>query len=66
MSAVILDGKALATQIKQELALRVAVLKEKESRQDLEQFLLAMTPVHIPTLVANIVIAKKLESNQYA
>ena len=29
MSAVILDGKALATQIKQELALRVAVLKEK-------------------------------------
>lgn len=29
MSAVILDGKALATQIKKELALRVAVLKEK-------------------------------------
>lgn len=29
MSAVILDGKALATQIKQELALRVVVLKEK-------------------------------------
>ncbi|CAB5119936.1 unannotated protein [freshwater metagenome] len=29
MSAVILDGKALATQVKKELALRVAVLKEK-------------------------------------
>lgn len=29
MSAVILDGKALANQIKQELALRVAALKEK-------------------------------------
>lgn len=29
MSAVILDGKALASQIKQELALRVAALKEK-------------------------------------
>ena len=29
MSEVILDGKALATQVKKELALRVAVLKEK-------------------------------------
>lgn len=29
MSAVILDGKALATQIKKELALRVALLKER-------------------------------------
>ncbi len=29
MSAVILDGKALATQVKKELALRVAVLKKK-------------------------------------
>lgn len=60
MTATILDGKALATSIKKDLAARVVELKKKGITPDSEPSWLAMTQVLIHMLAANIETAKKL------
>ena len=66
MSAQILDGKALASKIKGELAIRVTELKSRGITPGLGTVLVVMIQDRIHTLVENIATAKKLESIQYA